>query len=86
MKDQFKNLLPKITQNKKKHFVEIGGKRIQVSMQEKIEIIRNGEKNYTLRDGKPYRIETKTNRNRFPEIKDFVADPFWPEEAMLWKK
>ena len=70
----------------KKHRVEIQGKLVEVGLQEKIQIIRNGEKNYRLEDGKPVKIESKIDRSIFPEIEEFTADPFWPEGEFIWKK
>lgn len=74
--------IPKV----KKHIVEIQGKLIEVSLQEKIDIIRNGEKNYRLEDGKPVKMELKMDRNRFPELEKLTGDPFWPEGEFIWKK
>lgn len=70
----------------KKHFVMIKDTKVQVSLEEKIEIMRNGENNYILEGGKPVRVEIKTNINAFPVIEDMKADPFWPEERFTWKR
>lgn len=70
----------------KKHFVMIQGKEVEVTMQEKIEIIRNGENNYILEGGKPVKVEIKVGRHKFPEIENLTSDPFWPNESFIWKK
>ena len=87
MQELFK-ALSSINTNKtvKKHFVHIQGKEVQVTLDEKIEIIRNGESNYVLKGGKPVKVEIKIDRNRFPEVEDLTSDPFWSSERHTWKK
>ena len=46
--DELKGYKPPI----KKHFVTIDGKRIQVGLHKKLEIMRNGEENYMLKPAK----------------------------------
>ena len=79
----FANLPPVV---KKRHFVKIQGKQIEVSLKEKIEIIRNGENNYILQGDKPVRVEVKIDRNVFDEIESFTSDPFWPTESATWTR
>jgi len=87
MKELFKALdIQKKINNVKKHFVKIQGKEVEVSMEKKIEIIRNGESNYILEGMTPVRVEIKIDMNVFPEIENFTSDPFWPTERFIWKK
>ncbi len=87
MQELFKALsILQTNQTDKKHFVHIQDKEVEVTLDEKKEIIRNGENNYVLKGGKPVKVEIKIDRNRFPEIEDFTSDPFWPSEMHTWKK
>jgi hypothetical protein len=87
MQDLFKVIADlQINKPVKKHFVSIEGKEVEVTLEEKIEIIRNGESNYILKGGKPEKVEIKSDRRRFPEIENFTSDPFWPTESFIWKK
>jgi len=87
MKELFKALdIQKKINNVKKHFVKIQGKEVEVSMEEKIEIIRNGESNYILEGMTPVLVEIKIDMNVFPEIENFTSDPYWPTERFIWKK
>lgn len=70
----------------KKHFVTIQDTQIEVTLQQKLEIIRVGESNYVLKDNKPFRKQIKSDRTRYAEITKFVSDPFWPKEEFIWKK
>lgn len=70
----------------KKHYVVIQDQKIEVSLEKKLEIIRNGEANYLLRDNIPVLKQIKTRRNSFPEIDNFNSDPFWPKEQFVWRK
>lgn len=87
MQELFKALsILQTNQTVKKHFVHIQDKEVEVTLDEKKEIIRNGENNYVLKGGKPVKVEIKIDRNHFPEIEDFTSDPFWPSERHTWKK
>jgi glyoxylate carboligase len=87
MKELFKALdIQKKINNVKKHFVKIQGKEVEVSMEKKIEIIRNGESNYILEGMTPVLVEIKIDMNVFPEIENFTSDPYWPTERFIWKK
>ena len=88
MKELFKALeiQRKKPNNVKKHFVKIQGKEVEVSMEKKIEIIRNGESNYILEGMTPVKVEIKIDMNVFPEIENLTSDPYWPTESFLWKK
>jgi hypothetical protein len=87
MKELFKALdIQKKINNVKKHFVKIQGKEVEVSMEKKIEIIRNGESNYILEGMTPVLVEIKIDMNVFPEIENFTSDPYWPTERLIWKK
>ena len=88
MKELFKALeiQKKTHKNVKKHFVKIQGKEVEVSMEKKIEIIRNGESNYILEGMTPVLVEIKIDMNVFPEIENFTSDPYWPTERFIWKK
>lgn len=85
MQELFKAFANLPKQSVKRHFVKIQGKEVEVSMNEKIEIIRNGENNYILQGGKPIRVEKKIDRTVFPEIENLKSDPFWPTESFTWK-
>lgn len=80
--DKFKNFKVAV----KKHYVVIQDQNIEVSLDKKLEIIRNGTNNYKIKDGEPILKETKTQRNTFPEIQNLTSDPFWPTEEFVWKK
>ena len=83
MNDLFKDInIPII---KKKHFVEIQGKKVEVSLKEKLDILRHGEKNYKLDDGKPVKLEIRIDRKKWPELENMKSNPFWPEEKFIWK-
>jgi len=86
MQELFKALSGINNLTNKKHFVTIQGKEVEVTLDKKILIIRNGEDNYVLEGGKPVKVEIKTDRNHFPEIEDFKSDPFWPSEGHTWKR
>ena len=70
----------------KKHFVKIQEKEVEVSLEEKLEIIRNGESNYILEGMTPVKVEPIIDMNVFPEIEDLKSDPYWPRESFVWKK
>ena len=70
----------------KKHFVKIQEKEVEVSLEEKLEIIRNGESNYILEGMTPVKVEPIIDMNVFPEIEDLKSDPYWPTESFVWKK
>ncbi len=86
MQELFKALDILKTNKVKKHFVKIQGKEIEVSIQEKLEIIQNGENNYILEGMTPVKVEIKIDMNVFPEIENFTSDPYWPSESFIWKK
>jgi hypothetical protein len=73
-------------QTESKHTVTIQGQTVEVSQEEKIEIVRNGENNYVLQDGRPCLIVVKREKYRHAEIEKFTSDPFWPTEEFVWKK
>lgn len=85
MQEQF-DFLKNFKAPQKKHFVLIQGKKVEVSLQEKLDIIRNGENNYVLENDIPKKIEIKIDRHRFPEMDNISSDPFWPTEQFIWKK
>jgi len=86
MQELFKALDILKTNKVKKHFVKIQGKEVEVSIQEKVEIIQNGENNYILEGMTPVKVEIKIDMNVFPEIENFTSDPYWPSESFIWKK
>ena len=86
MQELFKALEIQKTNKIKKHFVKIQGKEVEVSLEEKLEIIRNGESNYILEGMTPVKVEPKIEMNVFPEIEDLKSDPYWPTESFIWKK
>ena len=86
MQELFKALDILKTNKVKKHFVKIQGKKVAVSMQKKLEIIRNGESNYILEGMTPVKVEIMIDMNVFPEIENFTSDPYWPSESFIWKK
>jgi hypothetical protein len=73
-------------QTESKHTVTIEGQTVEVSREEKIEIICNGENNYVLQDGRPRCVVIKREKYRHAEIEKFTSDPFWPTEEFVWKK
>lgn len=80
------NLLKNFKSPPKKHFVTVENTKIEVTLQEKLDIIRVGENNYTLKNGKPVRKQTQIDRHKFVEIENFTSDPYWPEEKFVWKQ
>jgi hypothetical protein len=86
MQELFKALDVLKNNKVKKHFVKIQGKEVEVSMQEKIEITKNGESNYILEGMTPVKVEIKIDMNVFPEMENFTSDPYWPSESFIWKK
>ena len=79
------NVLKNLKKDTKKYFVQIQGKSIEVSLHEKINIIRNGEQNYKLENNRPVKIEVKFDRIKFNVIDNLTKDPFWPAETFIWK-
>jgi len=69
----------------RKFFADIQGKQVEGSHKQKLEIIKNGEQNYVLDDGKPKLVVKRLDRYKFPVIKDFKSDPLWPKEDFEWK-
>ena len=86
MKELFRALDIQKNNKVKKHFVKIQGKEVEVSLEEKLEIIRNGESNYILEGMTPVKVEPIIDMNVFPEIEDLKSDPYWPTESFVWKK
>ena len=86
MQELFKALANLPKPSVKRHFVKIQGKEVEVSLNEKLEIINNGENNYILQGDKPIKVERKIDRNVFPEIENLKSDPFWPTESFTWKR
>lgn len=80
--DAFKNYQIPV----KKHFVLVEGRSIEVSLEKKLEIQKNGEKNYVLQGNVPVLKKNKRQQRSFAEIEQFVTDPFWPEKKIVWKK
>ena len=52
----------------KKHLVTIQGEVVEVSLQQKLEIMRNGEDDYVLKNGQPVRKDKKITRKKFLEL------------------
>ena len=86
MKELFRALDIQKNNKVKKHFVKIQEKEVEVSLEEKLEIIRNGESNYILEGMTPVLVEIKIDMNVFPEIENFTSDSYWPTESFIWKK
>ena len=86
MQELFKALEIQKSNKIKKYFVKIQGKEVEVSLEEKLEIIRNGESNYILEGMTPVKVEPIIDMNVFPEIEDLKSDPYWPTESFIWKK
>ena len=86
MKELFRALDIQKNNKVKKHFVKIQEKEVEVSLEEKLEIIRNGESNYILEGMTPVKVEPIIDMNVFPEIEDLKSDPYWPTESFVWKK
>jgi hypothetical protein len=92
----FFEALENLQKRKKSHFVEIGGRQVEVSLDKKLEIIRKGVENFILKDGKippkPRRLGTR----RFPVLENkekgyvfYDNDPYWvkeiTEEGYTWQ-
>jgi hypothetical protein len=84
----FFDAVAKLRQEKKVHCVTIQGKTIEVGLDQKLEINKNGLENYTVGDdGKTVVKKIRSNsRNRFPELEEINCDPFWPDRRMSWKR
>lgn len=85
MSDLFK-AFKNFTSVPKKHFVNVEGEKVEVTLEVKLKILKHGEQNYILKDGKPVLKEIKNKRNTFAEIEHLTSDPFWPTEEFSWKK
>lgn len=81
--EALKNFKPRVV----KHTITVEGRTVEVTLDKKLETIRNGIENYYLKeDGTPVLREKKNTRHIHPEIETFVGDPYWPEETFVWKK
>jgi len=70
-----------------KHEVTVEGKTVEVSRDNKIEMIKRGVENYYFKtDGTLALRERKNTRYYYPEIETFTGNPYWPEETFIWKK
>ena len=73
----------------KKHFVKIDGKDHEVSLQQKLEIQRNGEDEYTIEDGKITRKKPKAIKSNWKKLLPSETrgyhllddDIHWPEKV-----
>jgi hypothetical protein len=71
----------------KKYTVTLQGQTIEVTLDKKLEMNKNGIENYYLKtDGTLSMREKKNTRYRYPEIEKFMGDPYWPKERFEWKK
>tara|TARA_B100001093_G_scaffold517522_1_gene599289 strand:- start:296 stop:604 length:309 start_codon:yes stop_codon:yes gene_type:complete len=85
----------------KKQFVNIEGKSIQVSLEQKLEIMKVGEKNYFCQKGpngsivckRPYTPKEQQQTQLVQTdngLKFYENNPFWPTEegnkAFTWQK
>lgn len=78
--------LSSINKVDKKHFVTIEDQRIEVSLEDKINIQQHGEHNYIVKDGVPALKKIMRQRNTYAQIENLTSDPFWPTEEFVWKK
>lgn len=87
MNELFKDIV--IPQTKKRHFIEVDGKNIEVSLQKKVEILNNGIGNYILENNevvlKPKVKTQRTYSELRKDSKGYVFldhDPYWPADII----
>ncbi len=79
--------LSNIKPRRNKHEVVVEGHTVEVTLDKKIEMIRNGVENYYFtHTGELVLRERKNKSILFPEIEKFIGNPYWPEDKFLWKK
>ena len=88
MSEIFKALAKLPKREPKKHFVTVEGKRIEVSLEKKLEIIKHGEESYMLEDGNIVLKPTPKLKSKFKKLLasengyHFVDDDIhWPEKV-----
>ena len=80
-----RNLPP---QNPKKHFVTVQGKKYEVTLKEKLEMMKHGEENYIRIDGK-FEIPKPKAKTRYSTLKQSTKgfsfeqnDIHWPNDIV----
>jgi hypothetical protein len=79
----------------KKHFVDIDGKQHEVSLEKKLEVLKHGEENFVLKDGKIVLRPPLKRKTVYPVLKEVDRgyvfeqnDIHWPsgtaEGGMAW--
>jgi len=72
----------------KKHFVTVDGKQVEVSLQEKLHIMQQGENNFVLEEGKLVKKEPRAIKSRYKKLLASESkgyhfldnDIHWPEK------
>lgn len=85
MSELFK-ALQDFKQPAKKHHVTIDGTKIEVTKQQKLEVIRNGEHRYKIEQGQLVLVPIAVTKFRFAEIQELGSDPYWPQEKHTWTR
>jgi hypothetical protein len=75
--------------SKKKHYVTIDGKKIEVSLEKKLEVLQHGEDTYSIEDGnvvkkKPRAVKSKYKKLLQTDGKGYYFyddDIHWPEKV-----
>ena len=71
----------------KKHTVNIQGKKIEVTLEKKLEILKTGEERYILKGDTIVLKPVSKAQRRFPVIKNLEQDPYWivSDEGLIWQ-
>ena len=67
----------------KKHFVNIEGKKYQVSLQKKLEIMKHGEENYIFKDNE-LQIKTQKAKTRYSVLKQGTRGYSFEQNDIHW--
>lgn len=75
--------------SKKKHFVTIEGKELEVTLEQKLLVIQHGEENYTIADGKIEKKKPRTLKSKYKKLLKsdtkgyyfYDDDIHWPEKV-----
>lgn len=81
--EALKNYEPRV----KKHTVNIQGKKIEVTLEKKLEILKTGEERYILKGDTIVLKPVSKAQRRFPVIKNLEQDPYWivSDEGLIWQ-
>lgn len=67
----------------KKHFVNIEGKKYEVSLQKKLEIMKHGEENYIFKDNE-LKIKTQKAKTRYSVLKQGTRGYSFEQNDIHW--